>query len=380
MQQNVGDYPVQLQPEAVEQGYQAVQPQGNVEEDPEEIVFEDDEAEEHPQLYDWVFLEVDADGDIVIPPEVEAVPEPDAIEEEPVQDAAGNDPVDSGDDSSSSEDSSSEEEDENEDEDEEDEDVDIEGLEDDNSTVANGEDNNNNLDGDNDNNNENGDEQGDEHRYHRADYHEHTYVGPDGLFCELLEELLQEIEHAVRPLYITRHYVEPGMRDYYTTEVHVRVITAQAGRWRSRTIHPSTAHFASEAAAINDAARRALWSISNTFRDRIEGTDFRFVPSRVSGTENTVVPMGDFRDSRVDILSRVTAALNTDLEGATAELDRTHRELQNAQARIAQLEAQLAGQQPPEEVEASCPSHSPPRKRLHYGTPAATTSLQWNRN
>jgi hypothetical protein len=66
--------------------------------------------------------------------------------------------------------------------------------------------------------------------------------------------------------------------------------------------------------------------------------------------------MGDFRDSRVDILAWVTAALNTDLEGATAELDMTHRELQNAQARIAQLEAQLAGQQPPEEAEVSCPS------------------------
>jgi hypothetical protein len=37
----------------------------------------------------------------------------------------------------------------------------------------------------------------------------------------------------------------------------------------------------------------------------------------------------------VDILARVTAALNTDLEGATTELDMTHRELQNAQARIA---------------------------------------------
>jgi hypothetical protein len=60
--------------------------------------------------------------------------------------------------------------------------------------------------------------------------------------------------------------------------------------------------------------------------------------------------MGDFRDYRVDILARVTAALNTDLEGAIAELDMTHPELQNAQARIAQLEAHLAGQQPPEEA------------------------------
>jgi hypothetical protein len=45
--------------------------------------------------------------------------------------------------------------------------------------------------------------------------------------------------------------------------------------------------------------------------------------------------MGDFRESRVDILAMVTAALNTDLEGATAELGMTDRELQNAQARIA---------------------------------------------
>jgi hypothetical protein len=160
----------------------------------QEVVFEHDEAEEQPQLYDGVLLEVDADGDIVIPPVVEAALEPDAVEEEePVQEAVGNDPDNSGDDSSSSEDSSSEEEDENEDEDEEDADDDIEGLEDDNSVVANNGNNNDNQDGGNDNNNENGDEQGDEHKYRRAEYHEHTYVGPNGLFCELLEELLQDI-------------------------------------------------------------------------------------------------------------------------------------------------------------------------------------------
>jgi hypothetical protein len=266
VQQEVGDYPVQLQSEMVEEEYQEVQPQVDIEEDPDEVVFEDDEAKEQPQLYDGVLLEVDADGDIVIPLVVGEAPEPDAVEEkEPVKDAAGNDPDDSGDDSSSSEDSSSEEEDENEDEDEEDEDVDIEGLEDDNSVEANNGNNNDNQDGGNNNNNENGDEQGDEHRYCMAEYHQHTYVGPDGLFCELLEELLQDIEHSVRPLYITKHYVEPGMRDYYTTEVHVKVTTGQAGRWRTRTIHPSTAHFASEAAAINDATRRALWCVSNTF-------------------------------------------------------------------------------------------------------------------
>jgi hypothetical protein len=62
--------------------------------------------------------------------------------------------------------------------------------------------------------------------------------------------------------------------------------------------------------------------------------------------------------------------------GATTKLDRTHEELQNAQAKIAQLEAQLAGQQLPKEAAPSCPFVSPLRKRLRYGgSPEATTSL-----
>jgi hypothetical protein len=304
------------------------------------VIFEDDEEpEKQPQLYDGALLEVDVDVDIMIPPVADdaplATPLADAVDDDdalvpdatnddaPMPDAEENEPGDSGDDSSSDEDGSSEDKDGNGDE-EEDEDVDIEGMEDDNSVVANNGDNNNNdnndngNDNDNDNGNENEDDQGNEHRYRRAEYHMHTYIGPDGQFCELLEELLQELDHTVRPLYVTRHYVEPGMRDYYTTEAHVRVVTGQDGKWRTRTILSSTAHFSSEATAINDAARWALWSISNSFRDRIHGIDFRFIPSRVSGTEEIVVPMGDFRDSCVDILARVTIALNTDLEGTTA--------------------------------------------------------------
>jgi hypothetical protein len=139
-------------------------------------------------------------------------------------------------------------------------------MEDDKSVVANNGDNNNNNDNGNDNGNENDDDKGNENRYRRAEYHMHTYITPNDQFCDLLEELLQELDHIVRPLYVTRHYVEPDMRDYYTTEAHIRVVKEQEGRWRTRTVHPSTAHFSSEAVAINDAARRALWSISNSFR------------------------------------------------------------------------------------------------------------------
>jgi hypothetical protein len=97
------------------------------------------------------------------------------------------------------------------------------------------------------------------------------------------------------------------------------------------------------------------------------------VPRRASGTEETVVPTGG--DDRIDILARVTAALNTDLEGATTEMNRYHEELQASEVKIARLEEQLAGQRLPQEVMPYHTTASPPRKRLRYGSAEATTHL-----
>jgi hypothetical protein len=93
----------------------------------------------------------------------------------------------------------------------------------------------------------------------------------------------------------------------------------------------------------------------------------------VSGSEETIVPAGG--DDRIDILARVTVALNTDLEGATTEMDRYHEELQTAKARIAYLEAQLASQRPPQEAMLYRTTTSPPRKKHCYGTAEAMTRL-----
>jgi hypothetical protein len=68
------------------------------------------------------------------------------------------------------------------------------------------------------------------------------------------------------------------------------------------------------------------------------------------------------------------AGLNTDLDSATLDLSRVHLELEDAHARIAALEAQLQGRDPPE---AQVPSMalSPSRKRIHYGEPGSITRL-----
>jgi outer membrane murein-binding lipoprotein Lpp len=87
----------------------------------------------------------------------------------------------------------------------------------------------------------------------------------------------------------------------------------------------------------------------------------------------TVVPAGG--NDRINVLARVTADLNTDLEGATTEMNKYHEELQAAQVKIARLEAQLAGQQLPQEVMPYQTTASPARKRLRYGSDEATTRL-----
>jgi hypothetical protein len=87
--------------------------------------------------------------------------------------------------------------------------------------------------------------------------------------------------------------------------------------------------------------------------------------------------MGEDGEDRINILARVTAALNTDLKGATAELARAQEMMLGAQARIAQLEAQLAREEPPpaQDEEPPAPTISPPHNRLRYGTTGSATSL-----
>jgi hypothetical protein len=285
-------------------------------------------------LYGGTVLEANADGDLVIPlapEEANDAPPPSPVV--PAPNAMGGDPNDSRDDS--------------------------------------GED-------DDEDNNKNGGEDPEEEEddnpcYREAEYHKYTTKDENGQFCVLLEEVLRHLGFTMKPLYVTKHYSEPGLRDYYTSRVYMRVPLIGTNGWRNRSSHRSTTHFSTNEAAINDAARRALWSLCNAYRDQLHQFEFCHIPHCLSGFEETVVPAGG--DDRIDILAWVTAALNTDLEGATSELDRYHEELQNAQARIAQLEAQLAGKQPPEEAMSYSSTASPPCKKLRYGTPGATSRL-----
>ena len=99
--------------------------------------------------------------------------------------------------------------------------------------------------------------------------------------------------------------------------------------------------------AINSAARWDLWSLCHTHRHALHAMEYRHLPRCTSGTEKIVVTLGGAAENRINVLARVTAALNTNLECVTTELDETQDMLLDAHVRIRQLEAQLAGRAPP---------------------------------
>jgi hypothetical protein len=237
----VEEEPEEVQPEAeIEEDPEEVQPGPEVEEDPEKMQQEEDPVEQ-PQLYDGTVLEADADGDIVIPPAPEAAEDAPPVPVAPAPNAMGGDLDDSGDDS--------------------------------------GEDDEDNNNGDEDPE----EEEGDDPRYRGAEYHKHSTEDENGQFSVLLQEVLQHLGYTMKPLYVTKHFSEPGMRDYYTSQVYISMRLIDTNGWRNRSSHHNTAHFSSDEAADNDAARRALWSLYNAQRDRLHESEFRHVPCRVSG-------------------------------------------------------------------------------------------------
>jgi hypothetical protein len=96
--------------------------------------------------------------------------------------------------------------------------------------------------------------------------------------------------------------------------------------------------------------------------------------SRLHGESQTSIVSGGAEEDRLNTLVGVVAGLNTDLDSATLVLSRVHLELEDAHARIAALEAQLKGRDPPE-AQVPAMALSPPRKRIHYGEPGSITRL-----
>jgi hypothetical protein len=82
--------------------------------------------------------------------------------------------------------------------------------------------------------------------------------------------------------------------------------------------------------------------------------------------------LGEAREEHLNILVGVAAGLSSDLDSSTLEISKKHEELEDAHAKIAKLEAQLEGREPPE-VDVPLIAVSPPHKRLCFGAPGSIT-------
>jgi hypothetical protein len=202
----------------------------------------------------------------------------------------------------------------------------------------------------------------------------YTSMFETGHFPNLMQEVLHALGTYVRPLYEIRRVSEPPRACYYITRIHVRVMDAGDRGFRTLSAHESLTPLSTYAASVSDAARRTLWSLSHTYRQQLQNTRFRHLPQRLRGGSQTNIVLGEPGEDRLNTLAGVVAGLNTDLDSATLDLYRVHLELENAHARIAALEAQLQGLDPPEAQDPAM-ALSPPRKRLRYGELGSVTRL-----
>src|SRR5688572_21263421 len=101
---------------------------------------------------------------------------------------------------------------------------------------------------------------------------------------------------------------------------------------------------------------------------------YMHLPMRLHGESQTSIVLGRADEDRLNTLVGVVVGINTDLDSATLDLSRVHLELEDAHTRIAALEAQLEGRDPPEAQDPTM-ALSPPRKRIRYEEPGSITRL-----
>jgi hypothetical protein len=195
-----------------------------------------------------------------------------------------------------------------------------------------------------------------------------------GHFPNLLQDVLHALGTYIRSLNETRQVYEPPRACYYITHIHARVMDAGDRGFRTLSTHESLTPLSTYAASVRDAARQTLWPLSHTYRQQLHNTKYVHLPLRIRGENQTSIALVGANEDRLSTLAGVVVGLNTNLDSATLDLSRVQLELVDAHARIAALEAQLDGRNPPE-VQVPAMALSPPRKRIRYGEPGSITRL-----
>jgi hypothetical protein len=106
----------------------------------------------------------------------------------------------------------------------------------------------------------------------------------------------------VRPLYDTRWVSEPFRACYYITRVHIRVLDSKNRGFYTISSHESLTLLSTYATSVSNATRRALWSLSHTYRQQLQDTAYRHLHLRPCGSSQTSVVPGEAREDRLNTL------------------------------------------------------------------------------
>jgi hypothetical protein len=102
-------------------------------------------------------------------------------------------------------------------------------------------------------------------------------------FPNLLQDVLHALGTSIRALYETRQVFEPPRACYYITRIHVSVMDEGDRGFNTLSAHESLTPLSTYAASIINAARRALWSLSHTYRQQLHDTKYKHLPLRLRG-------------------------------------------------------------------------------------------------
>jgi hypothetical protein len=108
----------------------------------------------------------------------------------------------------------------------------------------------------------------------------YTSMFETGHFSNLLQNVLHALGTYVRPLYDIRRVSEPPRAYYYIAHVHTRVMDEGDRGFRTLSGHESVTTLSTYVALASNAARRALWSLSHTYRQQLHNMEYKHLPLR----------------------------------------------------------------------------------------------------
>ena len=83
-----------------------------------------------------------------------------------------------------------------------------------------------------------------------------------------------DLGNDVKPLYLTHHYNDPALGDYYLTQVHIKGRLEGYQGMKTLSAYDSSVPLSTYATSVSSAARRAFWLVCHTHHQELHNTKY----------------------------------------------------------------------------------------------------------